>query len=122
MATTKQGNSRGGNRRSGNNNNPAGHNQYSGIKGTARQNPLATAAAVGGAVAAGVFLWSRRNEISDQIGNLSDQISDWREGMTSEGGFGEEPGKVATTGSRDGRSQAEISQEALSLKETGRTA
>ena len=47
---------------------------------TARENPLATAAAVGGAVAAGVFLWSRRNQISDQISQLSDQIGEWRSG------------------------------------------
>jgi hypothetical protein len=94
--------------RSGRNNNPDGRNQYSGIMSTARDNPLATAAALGGAVAAGVFLWSRRNQISDQIGDLADQISEWREG--SEGDFGE------------GRSQAQISEEALTLKETGKTA
>jgi hypothetical protein len=47
---------------------------------TARENPLATAAAVGGAVAAGVFLWSRRNQISDQISQLSEQIGEWRSG------------------------------------------
>ena len=47
---------------------------------TARDNPLATAAAVGGAVAAGVFLWSRRNQISEQISQLSDQIGEWRSG------------------------------------------
>jgi hypothetical protein len=52
---------------------------------TARENPLAAAAAVGGAVAAGVFLWSRRNQISDQISQLSDQIGEWRSGgMNSE--------------------------------------
>src|SRR3954454_3135289 len=85
MATNNRGGNRGGNRgRSGRNNNPEGRNQYSGVMSSARQNPLATAAAVGGAVAAGVFLWSRRNEISDQIGNLADQISEWREGMASD--------------------------------------
>ncbi len=106
---------RGGSRRSGRNNNPEGRNQYSGLMSTARDNPLATAAAVGGAVAAGVFLWSRRNQISDQIGNLADQIAEWREGMGSGGDF-------ATEDTRSGRSQAEISEEALTLKETGKTA
>ena len=43
-------------------------------------------------MAAGVFLWSRRNQISDQIGNLSDQISEWREGMASDSDF--EPTKT----------------------------
>jgi hypothetical protein len=55
---------------------------------SARDNPLATAAAVGGAVAAGVFLWSRRNQITDQINSLGEQIGEWREGIGSpEGEF-----------------------------------
>src|SRR5690348_16711847 len=86
MATNNRGGNRGGGNRGGNrgrNNNPEGRNQYSGMMSTARENPIAAAAAVGGAVAAGVFLWSRRNQISDQIGNLSDQISEWREGWQS---------------------------------------
>jgi hypothetical protein len=119
-------NNRGGSRRSVNNN-PEGRNQYSGIVSTARDNPLATAAAVGGAVAAGVFLWSRRNQISDQIGNLAEQISEWRESMGPAGELGvEDSGSdtafVARSGSRGGRrSQAEISEEALTLKETGKS-
>jgi hypothetical protein len=113
MATNNRGGRRG---RSGRNNNPEGRNQYSGMVSTARDNPLATAAAIGGAVAAGVFLWSRRNQISDQIGTLTDQISEWRERMGSEGDFAAED-----TGS-GGRTQAQISEEALTLKETGKTA
>jgi hypothetical protein len=123
-------NNRGGNRgRSGRNNNPEGRNQYSGMMSTARDNPFATAAAVGGVVAAGVFLWSRRSQISDQIGNLADQISDWREGMGSDADFAAEETSgeslAATSGSRnrgDRRTQAQISEEALTLKETGKTA
>src|SRR3954470_6525437 len=90
MATNNRGGNRGGNRAGnlGRNNNPEGHNQYSGVLSSARDTPLAAAAAVGGAVAAGVFLWSRRNQITDQIGNLSDQISEWREGFQSDSGFG----------------------------------
>jgi hypothetical protein len=117
------------NRRGGRNNNPTGRNQYSGLMSSARDNPLATAAAVGGAVAAGVFLWSRRNQISDQIGNLAGQIGDWREGLTADSGSGEEEdgaangGFIASSGSagrRGRRTQAEISEEALTLKETGK--
>ncbi|HVL78453.1 MAG TPA: hypothetical protein VM346_04105 [Sphingomicrobium sp.] len=68
------------NQRGRNNNNPSGYNQYnSGWTGTAREHPFAAAAAVGGAVAAGVFLWSRRNQISD----LSEQMGEWRETMFS---------------------------------------
>lgn len=53
----------------------------SGWADTARERPMATAAAVGGAVAAGVFLWSRRNQISDQLSHMSDQIGEWSENM-----------------------------------------
>ena len=121
-------NNRGGRRGSrGRNNNPEGRNQYSGMMSTARENPIATAAAVGGAVAAGVFLWSRRSQISDQISNLSDQISEWRDGLSSGGDFSgdsdiaTEPFMAsATQGKRGKKSQAEISEEALTLKETGK--
>lgn len=130
MATNNRGGSRRGNRRrSGRNNNPNGRNQYSGLVSTARENPFATAAAVGSAVAAGVFLWSRRNQISDQIGSLADQLSEWREGMRSVDFAAEDPAPgqsfMATSNSQtrgSGRSQAEISEEALTLKETGKTA
>jgi len=121
MAESKRGNDRNGSRRSGRSNNRPDRKPYSGIRGTARQNPLATAAAVGGAVAAGVFLWSRRNQISDQIGNLSEQITDWREGMGSDGPVGSED--TVTSGSQSGgRTQTDIAQEALTLKEIGRRA
>jgi hypothetical protein len=123
MATSDRGGSR---RRKGRNNNPEGRNQYSGMMSTAQANPLAAAAAVGGAVAASVFLWSRRNQISDQIGNLADQISEWREGMGSNGAFADENGgSEATSGSparKPGRTQAQIAEEALSLKEIGKPA
>ena len=129
MATNNRGGSRGGDRgRRGRNNNPEGRNQYSGMMGTARANPVTTAAAVGGAVAAGVFLWSRRNRITDQIGNLADTISEWREGMKSNDNFAAEDDASAETliGSdsrtRGGRrSQAQIAEEALTLKEIGET-
>ena len=55
------------------NNNPEGKNQYS------YDRPIATAAAAAAAVGAGVFLWSRRNQISEQLSNLSDQIGEWSE-------------------------------------------
>src|SRR5919112_3089328 len=83
MPTDNGKGSEGDRARRGRNNNPDGRNQYSGLTGRARENPIAAAAAVGGAVAAGVFLWSRRNQISEQIGNLSDQISEWRDSSMS---------------------------------------
>jgi hypothetical protein len=61
-----------------NNNNPSGRNQYSSDwMDTVRERPMASAAAAAAAVGAGVFLWSKRNQISDQISRLSDQVSDW---------------------------------------------
>jgi hypothetical protein len=124
MASNNRGGNRGRNR--GRNNNPEGRNQYSGVMGTARENPFAAAAAVGGAVAAGVFLWSKRNQLSEQIGNLSDQISDWREGSgTSEFGSDDDTTTdsfIASPRRRGGRkSQSEIAEEAMTLKETGKT-
>jgi hypothetical protein len=103
MATNNRGGNRSGNR-GGRNNNPEGRNQYSGVIGSARSNPLAAAAAV--------FLWSRRNSISEQIGGLADQVSEWREGVGSD----------ELAAGEGGRTQAEIAQEALTLKETGETA
>jgi hypothetical protein len=81
------------------------------------------------AVGAGVFLWSRRNQISDQIGQLGDQISDWRDSMgsdpafeTTDTGFSSS-GETSTAGKSAGRSgrksQQQFAEEALSLKETG---
>ena len=124
MATSNRGGNRQGNRtRSDRNNNPEGRNQYSGVRGTLRENPFTAAVAAGGAVAAGVFLWSRRNRISDQLGSLSDQIADWR-GGTGEDDFdaGDDAGATFTANSRSGRTQREIAEEALTLKETGKTA
>ena len=119
MATSNRRGNRGGSR----NNNPEGRNQYSGMMGTARANPLATAVAVGSAVAAGAFLWSRRNRISDQIGDLADTISEWREGSLAGEDAASGEGFIGSASrSRGRRTQAQIAEEALTLKETGSTA
>jgi hypothetical protein len=52
-----------------------------GVMEMARERPMAAAAAAAGAAAAGLFLWSKRTQISNQLSNLSDQISEWTEGM-----------------------------------------
>jgi len=128
MAATNRGGSRAGTRRSSSrNNNPEGRNQYSGVISTARESPFATAAAVGGAVAAGVFLWSRRNQLTERIGNLADQIADWGQRMAASGDSDEDNGPDQSLGSSaesqsDGRSQVEIAQEALTLKQLSETA
>lgn len=75
---------RGGNRSRSKNNNPEGYNQYNrGWIDSARDRPVAAAAAAAAAVGAGVFLWSRRSQISEQLNNLSDQIGEWSESMTA---------------------------------------
>ena len=72
------------NNRRGRNNNPEGRNQYSGWIDTARDRPVtAAAAAAAVAVGAGVFLWSRRDQISNQLTELSDQVSQWTANMQS---------------------------------------
>ena len=121
------------NRTRSRNNNPEGRNQYnSGWMSTARERPFTAAATAAAAVGAGVFLWSKRNQISDQLTNLSDQITDWAENMRSsdqQDAFdadmseaGSMPSSSHKSGaSRSGRNktQQEISEEALTLKETG---
>src|SRR4051812_38621710 len=73
------------NNRGGRNNNPSGRNQYSdwGVMDMARERPIAAVAAAGAAAAAGLFLWARRAQISDQLSNLTDQIGEWTENMGS---------------------------------------
>ena len=74
---------RGGNSRS-HNNNPTGRNQYSsGVLDIARDRPVTAAAVAAGAAAAGLFLWSKRAAITDQLSGLSDQIGEWKQSMMS---------------------------------------
>ena len=71
--------------RGGRNNNASGRNQYSdwGVMEMARERPVAAVAAAAGAAAAGLFLWSKRSQIRNQLSNLSDQIGEWTENMRS---------------------------------------
>src|SRR3982750_4167074 len=57
-----------------------------GVSELVRERPIAAAAAAAGAAAAGLFLWSRRAQISNQLSNLSEQIGDWTENMGSSDG------------------------------------
>ena len=69
-----------------------------GVTELVRERPIAAAAAAAGAAAAGLFLWSRRAQISQQLSNLSDQLGEWTEGMSS-GGMGDDTAGLTTTGS-----------------------
>jgi hypothetical protein len=97
-----------GNNRGGRNNNPTGRNQYSdwGVIDIVRERPIAAAATAAGAAAAGLFLWSKRAQISQQLSGLSDQFSEW----TQSNGFGEagdDTAGLATGGNRSQRGMSE---------------
>jgi hypothetical protein len=99
------------NNRGGRNNNPSGRNQYSdwGVMEMARERPLAAAAAAAGAAAAGLFLWSKRTQISNQLSSLSDQFSEWTDGMRS-GDMSDQfddTGGLTTSQSATGRGMSE---------------
>ena len=68
-----------------------------GVTELVRERPIAAAAAAAGAAAAGLFLWSRRAQISNQLTNLSDQIGEWTENLGS--GGGDDTAGLTTTGS-----------------------
>ncbi|MEO6255516.1 MAG: hypothetical protein ABIO69_01775 [Sphingomicrobium sp.] len=92
MAKTTQSNragTRGASRTTrSNNHNPEGRNQYNnGFMSAARERPMAAAATAAGVVAAGVFLWSKRAQISEQLNTISDQIGEWSEDMISKRQF-----------------------------------
>ena len=70
-----------------------------------RDRPYATAAAAAGVAAAGAFLWSKRDRISDMASSGMDKVSELKSQRMS-----------------SGRSQEDISEEALTLKETGKKA
>ena len=83
----------------GRNNNPTGRNQYTNDgMDTVRDRPIAAAAVAAASVGAGVFLWSKRNQLSEQLSNLSSQISDWTESMRS----GDRQGELETVDATDG--------------------
>ena len=76
-----------------------------GMTGPIRDNPWTSAAIAAGAAGVGAFLWSRRNQIGDAVSSGMDSLSEM---------------KSQRMGGSDARSQSEISEEAMTLKETGR--
>ena len=116
MASTK--------RNSKKNNNPTGRNQYSGgVLDLAREKPIAAAAVAAGAAATGLFLWSKRAQITDQLTNLSDQINEWGQERGFIGGDDTDTAGLTTASSpkanRRGKTQTQLSEEAMTLKQTG---
>lgn len=76
-----------------------------GVLGPVRDNPLASAAVAAGAAAAGAFLWSKRGRIGETVGSGMDRLSELKSQRFDKR-----------------RNQEQISEEALTLKETGRKA
>ena len=75
-----------------------------GVTGPLRDNPWTSAAIAAGAAGIGAFLWSKRNQIGEAIDSGMDRLSEFKSERMSGG---------------DDRTQEEISEEALTLKETG---
>ena len=91
----------------GRNNNPTGRNQYSSDwMSTVKERPMTAAAVAAASVGAGVFLWSKRNQISEQLSNLSDQISNWTESMRS----GDVEEELETSGAATGSTSSRTSR------------
>jgi hypothetical protein len=97
-----------------------------GKSGTTRNSKLKKAAVLGGAVAAGALVWSRRDQIGTQIGKLAEGVGRRGRGTEADDDFAAAGATRQTfTGAPEplsasgGRSQAEIAEEALTLKATG---
>src|SRR5687768_2461955 len=73
-----------------------------GMTGPIRDNPWTSAAIAAGAAGVGAFLWSRRNQLSESFSSGMDKLSELKADRMD-----------------GGKSQAEYSEEALTLKETG---
>jgi hypothetical protein len=82
MPRNNQGNRSSSNNRGGSSENRSNRSN-SGVMEIARDRPFTAAVTAAAAVGAGVFLWSRRNQISEQISNLSDQFGEWSQNMGS---------------------------------------
>ena len=113
------------NSRGGRNNNPSGRNQYSdwGMLDMVRERPFAAAATAAGAAAAGLFLWSKRAQISDQLTSLSDQFGQWTDDMrTTDGGNDSETTAAASRSRRTATARSKpVQDETVSIDEVPAT-
>ena len=88
---------------SNNKRNSQGRFASKGVTGPIRDNPWTSAAIAAGAAGLGAFLWSKRNQLGEAFDSGMDRLSEF---------------KAERMGG--GRTQEEFSEEALTLKETGR--
>lgn len=92
-----------------------------GVMEMARDRPIAAAAAAAGAAAAGLFLWSKRSQISHQLSNLSDQIGEWTENMRSDDTGGLTTSSQPNTNARSRSSNRGMSETGGGNASLGRT-
>ena len=90
---------------SNNKRNSEGRFASKGATGPIRDNPWTSAAIAAGAAGLGAFLWSKRNQIGEVLDSGMDRLSEFKSERMG--------------GRSNDRTQAEISEEALTLKETG---
>jgi hypothetical protein len=88
---------------SNNKRNSEGRFASKGVTGPLRDNPWKSAAIAAGAAGLGAFLWSKRNQLGEAFDSGMDRLSE----LKSERMGG------------NARSQSQIAEEALTLKETG---
>ena len=88
---------------SNNKRNSEGRFASKGVTGPLRDNPWTSAAIAAGAAGIGAFLWSKRNQLGEVLDSGMDRLSELKAERMGGGP----------------RSQEEISEEALTLKETG---
>ena len=109
-------NNRGGSSRSGSSS--RSNDSFGGVMDIARERPIAAAAVAAGAAAAGLFLWSKRSQISDQLSNLSNQIGDWTDNFGSGSSFGSGDDTAGLTTSNSAGSRP-TSTRSRGMSETG---
>lgn len=89
-----------------------------GVIEIARDRPMAAAAVAAGAAAAGLFLWSKRSQISNQLSNISEQIGEWTDNFGSGSSFdsNDDKGGLTTSTSSGHRSTSSCNR---GMSETG---
>lgn len=88
-----------------------------GVVDMARERPVAAATIAVSAAAAGLFLWSKRSQISNQLSSLSDQIGKWTESAGND--IGDDTGGLAMSGSINRRSSGARRASRRRISETG---
>ena len=110
-------NTRGGRSRSSSSGN-RGSDRTGGVIEIARDRPMAAAAVASGAAAAGLFLWSKRSQISNQLSNISEQIGEWTDNFGSGSSFDSNEDKAGLTTSTSSGNRSTSSRN-RGMSETG---